>query len=255
MISMEAQSIRVVVFFGVLALCIIAEKLRPILAHQYSARLRTNLLLFVCMSIALKICFPLGLYSLAHFIAQTPSLISFAKLPFALDLLLTVLVFDLCIYVQHRLMHVFGFLWRFHKVHHSDMAMDFSTAIRFHPGEAIISGMYKIGILFIIAPRAETYLIYEMILNGMALFNHSNFTIAPKLDKCLRMFIVTPTMHTPHHHPLKEHTNSNYGNFLSLWDKLFKSYNSYINHEKFGIEEIKEEEANKLSTTLLLPFQ
>jgi sterol desaturase/sphingolipid hydroxylase (fatty acid hydroxylase superfamily) len=132
--------------------------------------------------------------------------------------------------------------------------MDLTTALRFHPLEILFSGMYKLFFVFLIGPRLETFLIYEIILSSMAIFNHSNIKLPNQLEKLLVLFIVTPRFHTPHHSPIKKLTNSNYGNFLSIWDRVFKSYTPIVNKE-FGIDEMSKLESNTLSKLFTIPFK
>jgi len=141
-----------------------------------------------------------------------------------IELLMGLLLFDCWQYWWHRINHVVPFFWRFHAVHHSDAAMDASSAVRFHPVEIIYSSIIRLMILPLIGLTIEHLLIYELILLPIILFHHSNIYIPAKLDRVLRAFIVTPRIHWVHHSHLKEETNSNYASLLSVWDRLFGSF-------------------------------
>lgn len=250
----ESPLFRPVVFLITIVLMLIAETMRPEFKRAYKTRLKTNILIFLTSIFAIKIVYPFGLYAITDKLNGAYSPIALRELPFVLDLLITILLFDLMIYWQHRLFHIIPILWRFHEVHHSDKAMDISTAFRFHPGEIIISGGLKILLLILLTPRIEVFFLYEAILNSMAIFNHSNFKLSIKLERALRLIIVTPQMHYPHHSPNKKFTNSNYGNFLSVWDKLFNSYTK-IQNTNFGLDQINKTDANSFTFQIGNPFQ
>lgn len=239
-------------FLTFIIACIIIigwEKVSSMRPNTYSKRVLPNFSLLFCASILMKICFPTGLVLLAAKYYEHITV----KLPFWFDLIITIIIFDLVIYWQHRIFHIFPLLWKFHSTHHSDNNMDFSTALRFHPVEIILSGVIKLILIVILTPHPMSFLIYEMILSSMALFNHGNINIPQKIDSILRWFIVTPNMHTPHHSPNKEWTNSNYGNFLSLWDRIFRSYNPQYNQE-FGLNQ-KEEIIHSFKYLFFHPFE
>ena len=109
------------------------------------------------------------------------------------------MLLDLAIYGQHRASHRWQWLWRFHKVHHSDLDFDVTTGIRFHPIEIIISMCYKVIIIYIIGCNPLAVVVFEVILSGASLFNHSNIFIPLKLERRIRLWIVTPDMHRVHH--------------------------------------------------------
>lgn len=218
--------------------------------HSYKNRIIPNFSLIIISSILIKIVFPFGILGLAQKLSSSPHDFALTYLPTYLDLLLTVIIFDFTIYWQHRLFHKIPILWKLHSVHHSDDSMDTTTALRFHPIEILISGIIKILLLIVLCPRMESYLIYEIILSSMAIFNHANIALPKRLEKWMRKFIATPSFHTPHHSPDKVWTNSNYGNFLSIWDYLFKSYTPELN-QSFGLNSFK---SHKLSRLLFGPF-
>ena len=166
---------------------------------------------------------------------------NFSSLPVVLRIALIVIVFDLWMYFWHRWVHTSAFLWRFHRMHHSDPNMDASTALRFHPGEIVFSTILRWGVFLILGMTAYDLLIYETIMLPVIFFHHSNFFLPEKLDKILRQFIVTPWMHWVHHSHIFEETNSNYGTIFSWWDRLFSSFRLRRDPEKirYGLDEIK----------------
>ena len=135
-----------------------------------------------------------------------------------------ILLLDLWTYVWHRLNHVIPFLWRFHRVHHSDTKMDVSTAGRFHVGEIIMSSALRIPLIALIGAYAWELLLYETIMFAVVQFHHANVAVPPRLDRALRFMIVTPAMHKVHHSRLQPETDSNYSALFSFWDRLARSF-------------------------------
>ncbi len=131
---------------------------------------------------------------------------------------------DLWMYAWHRINHSVPLLWRFHAVHHSDRERDATSAVRFHTGEIILSGVARLLVLTVLGVSMSILLVYELVLLPVILFHHGNLRIGSAVDGVLRRIIVTPWMHWVHHSMLREETNSNYGSVLSVWDRLFGSF-------------------------------
>lgn len=239
----DLSQYRPILFVLIASMVFILEKIRPSYNfHRSTKRLTLNALMFIGSIIIFKICFPFGLAGLADkFASENKSLFILSEfIPGIGGVVITILIFDFAIYWQHRLFHLIPFLWKSHAIHHGDKQMDLTTALRFHPLEILLSGIYKIFLIYLLGPTAEVFLLYEVLLNGFALFNHGNFRISPKLDKWLRWIIVTPAMHYPHHSPKKELTNMNFGNILSIWDRIFGTYTHKMD-TVFGLDFPKKE--------------
>ena len=203
------------------------QKFRPrrLSEQASSCRQVNNILLSLINIIAVRLLVPLALFDVAIYASKNNiGFLNLVEMPFSIDILLTLIIFDLLIYIQHVITHKINFLWRIHRIHHIDQEIDVTTGIRFHPFEIVLSAFYKILAVILIGPTAFAIIVYEILLNAIALFTHSNILINPKLDKYLRIFIVTPDMHRIHHSANRDETDSNYGNILSSWDKLFKTY-------------------------------
>lgn len=134
------------------------------------------------------------------------------------------LFLDLIIYLQHWAFHRVPLFWRVHRMHHSDKIMDVTTALRFHPFEILLSLAIKLGAVWIFGVSELTVVLFEVILNSGAMFNHSNIHIPSRADRLLRLFLVTPDMHLVHHSVDQKVCHSNYGFFLSVWDRIFRNY-------------------------------
>lgn len=145
-------------------------------------------------------------------------------LPLGLQVPLTVIVLDLIIYGQHVLFHRVPLLWRLHAVHHTDTELDFSSAVRFHPLEIVLSVLVKVVAVLLLGLPLVGVILFEIILNTAALWNHANLYIPKKWERCLRKFVVTPDMHRVHHSVSRVEMNGNFGFFLSCWDRLFATY-------------------------------
>ncbi len=215
------------VFLAVLSACMIWEARAPARARilPRARRWTANLGLGALNSILLRLCFPiLAVGAALH--AQQAELGLFNRLdwPVWLEWALALILLDLMIYGQHVLLHRVPLLWRLHAAHHADPEVDASTALRFHPAEIMPSMGLKIAAAYLIGPAAGAMLVFEILLNGMAVFNHTNARLPAAAERILRLALVTPDMHRVHHSTAGEQTNRNFGFVLSCWDRLFATY-------------------------------
>lgn len=134
------------------------------------------------------------------------------------------ILLDLVIYLQHVMFHAVPALWRLHRMHHADLDFDVTTGARFHPVEIILSMAIKLAAVAALGASALAVLIFEVLLNATAMFNHGNVELPAALDRILRRFIVTPDMHRVHHSVVPSETNSNFGFNLPWWDRLLGTY-------------------------------
>lgn len=176
-----------------------------------------------------------------------------------LSIIITIVVLDFVIYWQHRLMHRVNILWKLHYVHHTDLDLDVSSGNRFHPLEIIISIFIKLIAILILGPLPAAVIIFEIILNFTAQFNHSNIKISSKIDEILRRFIVTPDFHIVHHSVEVKEQDSNFGFNLAIWDILFRTYKDKpekgCEHLKIGVKDIRNQNKLTLIKILALPFR
>ena len=261
------SSIRLSFFFGLFVLMAVLETQSPRrqLANKpvRSGRWSHNISLSFLASVLTRILLPISLVSFAiDCQVSGVGLLNLAVFDDTSGLLLFVIslvLFDLIIYWQHRIFHFVPVLWRLHKVHHSDQYLDVTTGIRFHPLEILASIAIKFFVVFIFGLSAESIIAFEVMLNGLALFNHSNVKIPLSIDHHLRKFIVTPDMHRVHHSQIPSETNSNFGFNISLWDHLFGSYQDQprLGHEgiEIGLKEFNTSRKPMLFLKLLvMPF-
>ncbi|MEI2687771.1 MAG: sterol desaturase family protein [Cypionkella sp.] len=178
--------------------------------------------------------------------------------PLWLAWVVTILVFDFAIWLQHRISHEVPLFWRFHRVHHADRDFDVTTAIRFHPVEIAASMGLKIVLVYALGPPALAVVAFEVLLNGTALFNHANLRLPLGMDRALRLILVTPDMHRVHHSVLRAEHDSNYGFALSIWDRLFHTYTAQpaAGHETMAIGlQWQDQRPARLGWSLMLPFR
>jgi sterol desaturase/sphingolipid hydroxylase (fatty acid hydroxylase superfamily) len=168
--------------------------------------------------------------------------LNLVALPFWVEVAIAFIVLDFAVWFQHFLMHRNPLLWRMHAVHHSDRDLDVTTALRFHPFELIVSTFYKSAIVVLLGVPLFVALVFELWLNANALFNHSNIRLPRRVDRVLRLFLVTPDMHMVHHSTRVDEQKKNFGFALTLWDRLFGTYQAEsilgAENQKIGLAEI-----------------
>jgi len=224
-----------------------------------SIRWSSNLILTFGNSLLIKVIAPLSLVEISNWAAtHNYGLFNLLQLPAALNLLLSIFVFDAIIYWQHRLTHIIPLFWRLHRVHHTDIEFDVTTASRFHPIEILLSFAVKMLFVVLLGANAAGIILFEVILNFSAMFNHGNYSLSPGLEKIVRFFIVTPDMHRVHHSVLIRETNSNFGFNFPWWDRLFGTYRAQpvAGHEQMtiGLSQFRKAEQVTLLKLLMLPF-
>ena len=255
---------RLGVFLGLFALFATLEALAPRRARsqQRSARWLTNLSIVVLDTLALRalaIALPLLAVGAAVDAGRMGwGLFNALDWPLWLEVVLAILILDLAIWAQHLVTHKVPILWRFHRVHHADRDFDVTTALRFHPVEILASMMLKIGLVYLLGPTALAVLLFEIILNGTAMFNHSNLRLPLWLDRAVRLVLVTPDMHRVHHSIHRHEHDSNYGFALSVWDRIFRTYRPKpeAGQEQMTVGlEWQDERPSRLGWALMLPFR
>ena len=224
--------IRVGIFFTILAtmmlieLCFPARQL-PNKQHSptQSTRLLGNFGLIIISGFTSRLILPIGLAGFALYCAdQQWGLFNLLQLPVWLNIALSLLLLDMLIYWQHRLFHKVPLLWKLHQVHHADAHVDTSTGLRFHPLEIVASIAIKGIAVFVLGVPAVAVILFEVLLNGFALFNHANIRLPRKVEKVTRLILMTQILHRIHHSQLYKESNCNFGFSVIWWDRLFGSY-------------------------------
>ena len=253
--------IRLAFFLGILLIMFFWERFAPrrLLTKSKITRWVSNLGLVLIDSIMVRLVFPTALAGIA-LIAQRRGwgLFNQFELPSLLKIIFSILILDFAIYLQHVMFHVIPLLWRLHMVHHTDMDIDVTTGVRFHPIEIILSmGIKMITVILTGAPSLAV-LIFEILLNGTSMFNHGNVRYSQQIDSLLRLLVVTPEMHRVHHSTIRWESNSNLGFNFPWWDRLFGTYRPQPakGHVEMtlGLDQYKEPQKLTLPWLIILPF-
>ena len=256
-------SIRLGAFIGIFAAMALWEMLAPKrrLLVAKAGRWINNLGLVVLNSLVLRLLFPAAAVGMAAFTTEHGwGLLNVMEMPGWLSLVLSVILLDLVIYLQHVMVHAVPTLWRLHRVHHADPDIDLTTGARFHPIEIILSMLIKFAAIAALGPPVVAVVIFEVVLNGMAMFNHANVRLPAALDRGLRWLLVTPDMHRVHHSVEADETNSNFGFNLSLWDRLMGTYKEQPRKGhldmKIGLDSLQDPAiTTRLPGMLMIPFR
>lgn len=254
--------IRVACFLGILAVMAAWEVAAPRRRREIPRLLRwtNNLGVVVVDTILLRLAFPLVAVGLAVLAEERGwGLFNVIAAPGWLAFLVSVLVLDFVIYLQHVMFHAVPAFWRLHRMHHADLEFDVTTGLRFHPVEILLSMGLKLAVVVALGPPAAAVLVFEVLLNGTSMFNHGNIRISPRLDRVLRWFVVTPDMHRVHHSIHRNETNSNFGFNLPWWDRLLGTYRAQPRdgHEgmTIGIEQFRTRRDLWLDRMLIQPLR
>lgn len=254
--------IRLGVFGGVFLAMAIWELLAPRRKQSVKKLWRwpNNLGVVVVNTLLIRILFPIAAVGLALAAeVRGYGLFNVVALPAWIGVVLSVIVLDLAIYLQHVLFHAVPALWRLHRMHHADLEFDVSTGLRFHPIEIFLSMLIKFAVVAALGAPALAVMIFEVLLNATSMFNHSNVRIPLGIDRVLRWLVVTPDMHRVHHSIVSHETNSNFGFNLPWWDHLLGTYRAQpaAGHEAMtiGIEQFREPRELGLDRMLLQPFR
>jgi sterol desaturase/sphingolipid hydroxylase (fatty acid hydroxylase superfamily) len=255
---------RLWLFLGLLAGLSLLERLRPgpNPSQRRGRRWPAHMLLVALDTLLARLLLPAGAYGAAVW-AQSAGvglfhadLVSHA-LPSWLEVVLTLLLLDLAIYWQHRWLHGIAWLWRLHRTHHTDITLDATSALRFHPLEILLSLAYKMVLAVVLGVDPALMLVFEALLSSFALITHANLPLPPRLDRVLRWVLVTPAMHRIHHSTERDEQQRNFGFNVSVWDRLFGSYAERAREQPqhFGVEGVGIERSTGLVDLLREPFR
>lgn len=261
-LTSQASMARLVAFGAVLVLMMLWEVATPRrrLGSPRLQRWPTNLGLSVINTIATRLFIPLLVTGAALYAqAQSIGLLNSLPVPLWLSYIISLLALDLLIYAQHVLFHRLPILWCIHRMHHADTDLDVTSGVRFHPFEILLSAFIKMGAVIVLGAPAGAVILFEIVLNAMAMFNHANIALPERVDLLLRRVIVTPDMHRVHHSVIPAEHHRNFGFNLSIWDKIFGTYQAQPRQGhigmKLGLAEFPAPVPSRIIWNLLLPFQ
>ncbi len=258
---MSEAAIRLSIFAGLFVVLALLEyfvprrELKPVKAKRWF----TNWTIVLIDSLLVRLLFKTAAVGGALWAADNGiGLFNLVSAPYWLEFAISFAVLDFAVWLSHVASHKIPIFWRIHRMHHSDVDIDVSTAIRFHPIEIILSMIWKYAMVIALGAPAAAVLVFEIVLNGGAMFNHSNMKLPLWLDRVLRWVIVTPDMHRVHHSADRAETDSNYGFNLSFWDRIFRTYidQPEKGHDDMtiGIDEWQDERPTGLGWSLSVPF-
>ena len=261
MFELSESTIRLSVFGGLFVLLAILEMLVPrrIPKPVKTQRWITNWIIVIIDSVIVRLIFATAAVGGAIW-AQGAGygLFNLVSAPDWIAVLVSFVVLDFTVWLSHVASHKIPLFWKIHRMHHSDVDFDVTTAIRFHPIEIVLSMVWKFAVVVALGAPAISVLLFEIMLNGTAMFNHSNMKLPLWLDRYVRLFVVTPDMHRVHHSIIHNETDSNYGFNFPFWDRLF---GTYVDQPKAGHDEMtiglpawQDERPTKLLWSLSVPF-
>lgn len=253
--------VRLFFFFGIFIAVALAEFYLPRRSASAArpARWLNNLGVIFLNSVLVRMIFPVVPAGLAVIAQQNGwGVLNNISLPYFAKIVAAVIVLDFIIYLQHVMFHAVPVLWRLHMMHHADLDIDVTTGLRFHPIEILISMIIKFSAVVLIGPPAVAVIIFEVLLNGTSMFNHSNMRLPLNFDRVFRLFVVTPDMHRVHHSVVIRETNSNFGFNLPWWDRLLGTYRAQpaAGHDgiTIGLAQFRDVKRLSLPWMLALPF-
>ncbi len=254
--------IRLGFFVGIFAVMALWEVVAPCRVRSCSRWLRwsSNLGIVVLNSVLLRALVPMAAVGVAVYAHEAGwGLLNQVRIPYGLAIALSVIFLDFVIYLQHVLFHAVPVLWRLHRMHHADLDFDVTTGARFHPIEILLSMGIKLAVVMALGPPVAAVLVFEVLLNATAMFNHGNVHIPRRFDRLLRWFLVTPDMHRIHHSAIPAETNSNFGFELPWWDRLFGTYQDESAQGNLGmtigLDSFRSRKDLRLDQMLLQPFR
>lgn len=230
------------------------------LTQKHTMRWGANFGIFIVDSVLTRVLVAAGGIAVAGFASkQGWGLFNLIEVPLWAAIALSLVILDFAVWAQHVASHRWNWFWRLHRLHHSDLDIDVTTALRFHPGEILVSLTYKSAVILLLGPPLMAVFIFEIALNGFAMFNHSNLRLPLWLDNVLRLMIVTPDMHRVHHSTDRREHDHNFGFCLSLWDRLFRVYTAQPRegHEgmDIGLPEFRDKADQRFGTLLVQPLK
>lgn len=258
---MSVDTLRLTVFAGLLLGLMAIEAVAPWRAEaDRRRRWPANLGVLLVDTLLVRLIFPVSAAGFAALCAERGwGLFPLLGLPGWAAFVAGSVILDLAIYLQHVVFHFVPALWRLHRMHHADTMLDATSGTRFHPLEIILSMVIKLAVIAALGVPPEAVILFEILLNATAMFNHANIVLPPALDRLLRLVVVTPDMHRVHHSVARDETDSNFGFNLPWWDRLFGTYRaapaSGLGGMTVGLSDFRDPKEQRLDRLLTQPFR
>jgi sterol desaturase/sphingolipid hydroxylase (fatty acid hydroxylase superfamily) len=254
-------TIRLAFFVGIFVIVALWEVAAPrrVLTTSKASRWFGNIGIVFINAVILRLLFPAAAVGVALWVGKLGwGLFNTVTAPYWVAVVVSAIALDFVIYLQHVMFHAVPALWRLHMMHHADLDYDLTTGARFHPIEIVLSMLIKTAAIIVLGAPALGVIVFEILLNGTAMFNHGNIWLPLGLDRVLRLFVVTPDMHRVHHSVFPSETNSNFGFNLPWWDRLMGTYRAQPSrgHEgmTIGLNQFRDPSRLTLPWMLVLPF-
>ena len=247
----NGENLQVVLFFSLLVVLAVAERLAPRRTDTHDRPLRWRVNFFLTLlNLAAMSVLPISLVGAALWAGTRGwGLLHHVHLPAAAVIVVTLLVRAFISFLTHYLNHVVPLFWRVHRVHHLDTELDVSSTVRFHPLEFPIALLSGVPIVLAFGPSAPALIFYELLDVAVTLWSHSNVRLPGRVDRLLRYVVVTPDLHRVHHSAWRPETNSNFGAVFPLWDVIFGTFKSTPRdgHERMrlGLDEVRGQDAHR----------
>ena len=261
-LSTHEGSLRLGIALALFAILALTEAMKPRRERNQTRKQRwtTNLAIIVLDSLLVRLLFPAAAVGVALWAqAGGYGLFNVLDVPLWAAVLLSSMVLDFSVWASHVASHKVPLFWRFHRMHHADRDIDVTTGVRFHPLEIIASMAWKAAVVVALGAPPEAVIVFEIVLNGTAMFNHSNWKLPLALDRTLRIVLVTPDMHRVHHSAKGDETDSNYGFNLPWWDRMFGTYidQPEAGHDgmTIGLNRWQDERPGRIGWSLAVPFR
>ena len=260
MFETGGSTIRIAFFWGGMLLFLVLELLASYRHSSVSKAKRwvNNLALTLFNSLLLQLIFSGAIIgAVAYTQRHQFGILNLFQAPSWVKTLLTIAFMDFMLYVWHLLNHEVPLLWRFHRVHHTDLNMDVSTATRFHIGELAISAVIKISLIFFLGATLTGVLIFETVLVLCAQFHHSSMKVPKGFESLFWILFVPPSMHRIHHSVIIKERNTNYGTIFSLWDRFLGTLLANVDQARIriGVGAYPRPEKLNLHHLLWMPFR
>jgi len=254
---MSFEAWRPIAFLAVLVFALALERRWTSGMPQPLGRRRwlPNLSLVALGALLARLLVPAGAVGAALW-AETKEIGLLREAPAPLAWAATILLLDLAIYLQHRVFHAVPWLWRLHQVHHADPEVDATTGVRFHPLELLLSLLIKAVLAVLLGAPPEAMVAFEILLNASSVLTHADLTLPPRLERILRLVVVTPDLHRIHHSERPEEERSHYGFCLSVWDRLLGTWRGCAAEPLvLGVPGLRDAPHQRLATLLAMPFR
>ncbi len=255
------QSARPAIFIGLFLVFACWEVLSPRRSrgHPLLRRWLGNIGILAVGTVLARLILPLAPVSVAVWADQAGvGILNAVKIQPVVAGIFAFLILDLLIYGQHVAFHRIPVLWRIHRMHHSDLDLDTSSGLRFHPLEIIFSLVLKMAAVAVLGAPVLSVLLFEVVLNATSMFNHSSINIPANVDRILRRVVVTPDMHRVHHSVYRDETDSNFGFNIPWWDRALGTYKDQPRdghgEMQLGLPDLRDQRCAGLINLLMQPF-